>query len=279
MNNPKTKSFITSNATRMLIFLICISAFASFAFGQKGVRTTKTVESAAPESSVTPIVFEHANTTCKDLNMSTDPRFAQISEDWSLKIGQAANSGAPSGTFPFDQDLFAVPSRTLVGPAHSGASVTFTSANNTARVISFSSQISINAVIIKAGPDSYVYSYLLGTNSDTNLDTGDSRGISHVDFCFGLTGGTTAADAWISGRVLTSNGRAISGARITVVNATTGVTSAVLTSSFGYYSIENLKAGEFYLVNVSSKRYTFAEPTRAISLADNLADADFIANQ
>jgi hypothetical protein len=50
------------------------------------------------------------------------------------------------------------------------------------------------------------------------------------------------------------------------------------TGSFGYYSFDGLQTGETYVVTVASKRFTFQVPSRVISLIDNVADADFIAD-
>jgi len=50
------------------------------------------------------------------------------------------------------------------------------------------------------------------------------------------------------------------------------------TGTFGYYKIDGLQAGETYVVTVNSKRFTFQVPSRVITLVDNVADANFIAD-
>ena len=89
----------------------------------------------------------------------------------------------------------------------------------------------------------------------------------------------TAADVSVSGRVLTAQGRAVSGARITVTNAGTGRIYSAMTDPFGYYTIEALDSEAFYVANVSKKGMKFVEDTKSFSLTDNVADMDFVANQ
>ncbi|MGI8812875.1 MAG: carboxypeptidase-like regulatory domain-containing protein [Pyrinomonadaceae bacterium] len=88
----------------------------------------------------------------------------------------------------------------------------------------------------------------------------------------------SAAPASVSGRVIDSYGRGVSGARITVTEASDGSSHVVLTNGFGYYTVDNLPAGELYVVTVAHKRYTFTDDTRALSLNEDVADLDFIAN-
>ncbi|MBK7393710.1 MAG: carboxypeptidase regulatory-like domain-containing protein [Chloracidobacterium sp.] len=88
----------------------------------------------------------------------------------------------------------------------------------------------------------------------------------------------TAADVSIGGRVLTAGGRGIRGAFVTVtgnslvspINVTTGVN--------GRYTVPGLTAGETYVVTVRSRRFFFDQPSRVITLNDNVADADFVGS-
>ncbi|CAN5341281.1 hypothetical protein BH10ACI3_BH10ACI3_24230 [soil metagenome] len=88
----------------------------------------------------------------------------------------------------------------------------------------------------------------------------------------------TAANASISGRVLTADGNGIKGAQIYITGNSLMAPRVVTTSSFGYYSIDGLQVGETYVVTVVSKRFTFQAPSQVISLVDSVADADFIAS-
>jgi hypothetical protein len=88
----------------------------------------------------------------------------------------------------------------------------------------------------------------------------------------------TAAPASVSGRVLDSFGSGISGARLTISDAQTGATWSTLTNPFGYYTLEGPEAGNFYIMTVSHKRYTFASDTRTFTLNEDLTDFDWVAN-
>jgi hypothetical protein len=85
----------------------------------------------------------------------------------------------------------------------------------------------------------------------------------------------TAAPAFLSGRVVTADGRGIRGARVTATGLD-GVARTALTSTFGYYRFDDLTAGETYVVAVGSKSYRFVP--RTVFLADSLTDVDFIAD-
>ncbi len=84
----------------------------------------------------------------------------------------------------------------------------------------------------------------------------------------------TAANVSIGGRVTTANGQGIRNARLVLVNGS-GAQQTAQTASFGYYRFDDLRAGETYVLTVYSKRYVFAEPTRIISLSDDLTDVNF----
>jgi len=88
----------------------------------------------------------------------------------------------------------------------------------------------------------------------------------------------TAAQASISGRVLTADGMGIRNARVVVTGDTLPDARTVTTGSFGYFAIDGLQVGETYVVTVNSQRYTFTVPSRVITLVDNLFDVDFVAD-
>ena len=88
----------------------------------------------------------------------------------------------------------------------------------------------------------------------------------------------TAAHASISGRTLDSFGNGIGNTRVAVTDAQTGETRYAITNPFGYYTVEDLEVGNFYIMTVSNKRYTFADDTRSFTLNDSVTDMDFIAN-
>lgn len=87
----------------------------------------------------------------------------------------------------------------------------------------------------------------------------------------------TAANAGLSGRVVTADGRGIRNVVVTISGGNLSEPKIARTGSFGYYGLEGLEVGETYIVTVQSKRFTFAEQSRVISLQDNFTDADFVA--
>lgn len=82
-------------------------------------------------------------------------------------------------------------------------------------------------------------------------------------------GVTTAAQVQIGGRVTTARGRSVSQAKITVVSPN-GEIKTAFTNPFGYYSFNEVAAGETYIFSVSHKGYQFAEQAVLI-LSDNKA--------
>jgi hypothetical protein len=97
---------------------------------------------------------------------------------------------------------------------------------------------------------------------------------SHSDIACALS--PTAAGATISGRVLSPTMQPVSNAVVQVIDQA-GLVRTAITSPFGYYAIENVPAGETYVVGVTDKRFTFAG--RVISLKDSITDVDFVAEE
>lgn len=87
----------------------------------------------------------------------------------------------------------------------------------------------------------------------------------------------TAAEAEISGRVLTADGRPIANAQVAISGGGLPQTLYVTTGHLGYYSFNHLPIGQAYVVTVLSKRFTFADPTRLLMLNDNMEGEDFVA--
>ena len=84
----------------------------------------------------------------------------------------------------------------------------------------------------------------------------------------------TAADVSIGGRILNLKQHGIGGVSITLTDGAGSVRSA-LTNPFGYYTFDGVKAGATYILEVRSKRYKFAAPTRIVSVSESISDADF----
>ena len=88
----------------------------------------------------------------------------------------------------------------------------------------------------------------------------------------------SAAHGSISGRILDSFGNGIGGVYVNVANAQTGDTYTSLSNSFGYYTVEGLEVGNFYVITVGHKRYEFTDNTRTLTLDGDFHGLDFIAN-
>ena len=83
-----------------------------------------------------------------------------------------------------------------------------------------------------------------------------------------------AASASVSGRIMTSGGRGVGGAKVSITD-TGGNAREVLTGPFGYYRFDNVTTGGMYTIAVFSKRYTFTSQTMQVN--DNLTDVNFSA--
>lgn len=112
--------------------------------------------------------------------------------------------------------------------------------------------------------------------SDIN-NGGSDHGLSIDDVRIVFRAASTAADAIVRGRVVTADGPGISKARIVLTGGDLTQPVYALTNQFGYYVFEGLESGRTYAATVSSKRYSFASPTRTIDLSDSALEVDFIA--
>lgn len=88
----------------------------------------------------------------------------------------------------------------------------------------------------------------------------------------------TAATVSVGGRILTAYGQGIRNTRVSLTDAA-GNTRNVITGSFGYYHFDEVAAGQTVILSVAAKRYAFTNPTRLITVIDEIGDADFIANE
>ena len=269
--------------TNGLALSLCILLLASSSHAQRRIadNLTSKVDSPAPEASVTPIAFDGQNITCANLNAIPDSQyggaFTRIVDNDSLKL----DFNSPNGMFQFRSYTSPQGQVVLTGNQPTPIrSVNISSSGSS--VFSFSSQVQILAVNVKVGNTSYIYSYAYPsspiTYSDINLITGDHRGISHITFCYGLSVAPSAAPASLSGRVVDSNGRGIGGSSVSILDPESGARMSARSNPFGYYTFSSIPAGQLYIISISDKRYTFANDTRSLTLNEDLADMDFIAN-
>ena len=79
--------------------------------------------------------------------------------------------------------------------------------------------------------------------------------------------------ATVSGRVLTPAGLGLRNATVSLTDSQ-GVRRTAVTTSFGFYSFDNVRTGASYTIAVSSKRFRFAPQT--VPVNGNLTLADFV---
>ena len=112
---------------------------------------------------------------------------------------------------------------------------------------------------------------------DNSVLVKDARG--NVDRILNLTvdkgafesSSPTAAAVTVSGRVMNGK-RGIAKAQV-YLTGQNGETRTAMTNSFGYFTFSDVKAGESYIVNVSSKSYTFVP--QVITINEDLDDLNF----
>ncbi len=77
----------------------------------------------------------------------------------------------------------------------------------------------------------------------------------------------------VAGRVTTPDGRGLRNAAVAITDPQ-GVQRTATTSSFGFYTFDNVRVGETYVIGVSSRLYRFA--SRNLVVNDNLTNVDFV---
>ena len=87
----------------------------------------------------------------------------------------------------------------------------------------------------------------------------------------------SSANVSVSGRVFTPDARGLLNAKVSITDLQTNITRTVLTSSFGFYSFDNISLGGNYLIRVKSKQYLFS--SRQMSINGTLMDVDFTGTQ
>ena len=102
----------------------------------------------------------------------------------------------------------------------------------------------------------------------TNATGGDGSDIGAFEF--------EAVAMFVGGRILTTSGRAVRNAFVTLTNQTTGETRFALTNPFGYYRFANVPTGQTYVFAVRHKRYTFT--SQAVIINGERSDLNFTAS-
>lgn len=88
----------------------------------------------------------------------------------------------------------------------------------------------------------------------------------------------TAAGVSVSGRVITSSGRAINNVTLKQTSMN-GQSSTVRTGGFGYFRFNNLPSGEMYILTINAKGFTFPERSVTLFVNDHIADLMIVSNE
>ncbi len=88
---------------------------------------------------------------------------------------------------------------------------------------------------------------------------------------------TTAAGVEVSGRVLTSDGRGI-GRAVLSLRGPNGVARTVISAKSGRYKFDDVDAGSSYVLTVESRRYRFDPPSLVVNVQDSVTNANFVAS-
>ena len=102
-----------------------------------------------------------------------------------------------------------------------------------------------------------------------------NRALSGSEIAAIFNAGTAGKCVTISGRVVTTTGRGISGIPV-ILSDKNGVLRTAMTSSFGYYRLFEVPVGQTYTVTPTAKHYTF-DP-RMITVSDEMTGVDFIGS-
>lgn len=86
----------------------------------------------------------------------------------------------------------------------------------------------------------------------------------------------TAASVTVGGRVVTTNGRGINKALVTLTDQN-GNTRQAITNPFGFYRFADVQAGQVVVLSIRHKQYQFEQPTIVLQVNEELMEANFVA--
>ncbi|MEJ7624576.1 MAG: hypothetical protein WKF34_11350 [Pyrinomonadaceae bacterium] len=107
-----------------------------------------------------------------------------------------------------------------------------------------------------------------GVNGDQTNNSASASGAAYV-----FTSASPTQTFTVSGKVTTPGGLGLRNAVVALTDSQ-GLRRTALTSSFGFYTFENVVGGNTYTVSVSSRRYRFA--ARSVTVNESLSNVDFV---
>jgi hypothetical protein len=81
----------------------------------------------------------------------------------------------------------------------------------------------------------------------------------------------------VGGRILTDSGAGIRNVQVAITFPSGEIRTSV-SKTFGYYRCAEIPVGAVYVISVSAKKFTFAQPSQVRQVQDDLQDVDFIAD-
>jgi hypothetical protein len=114
------------------------------------------------------------------------------------------------------------------------------------------------------------------SSTATRLDSGGNP-IETSEFSANVWLIPTAANASISGRILTPLGRGIANAIVTATDMEGNQVGTTNTNVFGFYTVRVLPVGGTYIVTPQAKRYRFEPSSYIITLDDDFNGMNFVA--
>lgn len=89
--------------------------------------------------------------------------------------------------------------------------------------------------------------------------------------------GPTAANVSLSGRVIVGHGIGIKNAQVVLSGGKLSSPMVATTNQLGLFVFEEVEVGQTYVLSVFSKRFTFAEPVKFMTIFESLTDINFQA--
>jgi len=119
----------------------------------------------------------------------------------------------------------------------------------------------------------YITAAACGAPTPLNVAT---AGAPNMHTLIGLVGNNTptAANASVSGRVVTTDGRGIRNVRV-LLTLQNGEVRTVLSGSLGYYSFDEIEAGQTVVLSAMAKNFQF--DSQVINITENISNIDLIA--
>lgn len=209
--------------------------------------------------------------TCASFNapfaLNTDQRGASRVGNVDIgafEVNNSANGGNYRASLPFGRQ--GVNYNFTLAPNNGTATYQVTGGALPSGV-NISTNFAPNAVVSLSGipSQSGTFDFSVTTDSGGNTNVTDYR-LNVIP--------TTSANAAISGRVFDNDGNALRNAVVLLTDAN-GNTRKMQTGSFGVYRFDELAVGQTYIIQVVSKKFTFAPQT--VYLTDNLSELNFTA--